>query len=52
MPMGKYSIEKGRRKAVGKFTNWQGLTMLGIVGTVVMAILLLWIFGYLRFDVD
>ena len=33
LPMGKYSIEKGRRKAVGEFTNRQGLTMLGIVGT-------------------
>jgi hypothetical protein len=50
--MGKYSIEKGRRKAVGEFTNRQGLTMLGIVGTIVVAILLLWIFGYLRLDVD
>jgi len=50
--MGKYSYGKGRRKAIGKFTNRQGLWILAMVGAILIGTLLLYMLGYLRIDAD
>jgi hypothetical protein len=49
--MDKYSY-KGRRKAVERFTNWHGLGILVVISAVLGGLLLLWMLGYLHFDVD
>ena len=48
--MGKYSY-KGRRKAVERFTNWHGLGNLVVISAILGGLLLLWMLGYLHFDV-
>jgi hypothetical protein len=48
--MGKYPC-KGRRKAVERFTTRQGLGILVAIGSILGALLLLWMLGYLHFDV-
>jgi hypothetical protein len=48
--MGKYSY-KGRRKAVERFTNWHGLGILLVISVILGGLLLLWMLGYLHFDV-
>jgi hypothetical protein len=50
--VGKHSYGKGRRKAIEKFTNWQGLWILAMVGTILIGILLLYMLGYLHIDAD
>jgi hypothetical protein len=48
--MGKYSF-KGRRKAVEKFSTRQGVGILVAIGGILAGMLLLWMLGYLHFDV-
>ncbi len=50
--MGAYSLNKGRRKAVAKFTNRQGLMILGGVVGFFLLLILLWLLGYLPIDTD
>jgi len=42
---------KGRRKAVEKFTTRQGLGILLAIGIFLVGLVLLWMLGYLAFDV-
>jgi hypothetical protein len=44
------SLGRGRRKAVEKFTVREGVWILGIVGVILMATMLLFLFGYLNAD--
>ena len=46
------SMGKGRKKKVKKFKFSNGLWILGIVNAILMTIVLLWMMGYLHFDVD
>ena len=48
--MVKYS-DKGRRRAVEKFTTQQGLGILVAMGGIMAGLILLWVLGYLPFDV-
>ncbi|MGD1025444.1 MAG: hypothetical protein ABR880_21890 [Candidatus Sulfotelmatobacter sp.] len=48
--MSKYSF-KGRRKSVEKFTTRQGLGILMGISGILSGLLLLWMLGYLHFDV-
>ena len=48
--MSKYSYQ-GRGKAVEKFTTRQGLGILVASGGIWGGLLLLWMLGYLHFDV-
>jgi hypothetical protein len=48
--MGIYSYGKGRKKAVQRFTNCQGLMILGMAGGILAGLLGLWILGVLRFE--
>ena len=50
-PMGKYSYGKGRRKAVEEFTTWQWLMLVGVIVGILVAFAVLWMHGYLNFDV-
>lgn len=50
--MGKYSNRTGTRRAVEKFTKWQGVGILVVIGGILVTLLLLWMFGYLHFDWD
>jgi hypothetical protein len=43
---------KGRKKAVKKFTNRQGLWMAVIIAVAMLMMLLLWMLGIFRFDAD
>ena len=49
--MDKYSYGKGRRKAVEKFTTWQWLMLVGVIGGILLGFVVLWMHGYLNFDV-
>jgi hypothetical protein len=42
----------GRKKAVKTFTTRQGLLMLAIVIVGLIGIIVLWLLGFLSFDVD
>jgi hypothetical protein len=48
--MGKYSYGKGSRKAVEKFTTWQWLKTVGVIGGILLGFLGLGMLGYLNFD--
>jgi hypothetical protein len=48
--MGKYRYGKGRRRIIDGFTNRQGIWILAVLGAFAIAILLLYILGYLRLD--
>jgi hypothetical protein len=50
--MRSYSPRKGRKKAVRKFTYRQGVLILTWVAGGLIAMMLLWYLGILRFDVD
>jgi hypothetical protein len=51
--MSKYSPHgRGRRKFVEKFGSRQGLWVLGIVGLIMMAMMVLILLGYLNVDMD
>jgi len=45
-----YSIGRGRKKAVGKFTTRQGLQMLVMIGAAMLGMALLWTFGFFHLD--
>ena len=49
--MGKYSYGKGRRKAVEEFTTWQWLMLVGMMVGILLGFVVLWMHGYLNFDV-
>jgi len=50
--MANYSLTKGRKKEVRRFTIHRGLSVLAIVVAITVAILLLYILGYLPIDGD
>jgi hypothetical protein len=52
MNMNTSSMGKGRKKKVRKFKVSNGLWILGIVNAILMGIVLLWMLGYVRFDMD
>ena len=39
--MGKYSYGKGKRKAVEKFTTWQWLMLVGVIGGILLGFVVL-----------
>jgi hypothetical protein len=50
--MRNHSLGRGRGRSVEKFTNREGLWMLGIVGVICLGILLLFLLGSLNADLD
>jgi hypothetical protein len=42
--------ERGRKKAVRKFTIRQGLWMAGMIGAAILGMLLLFLIGFFRLD--
>jgi len=50
--MSRYSIARGRKKEVRKFTPRHGLWVLALLMLLEVIMLLLMIFGVLRIDVD
>jgi hypothetical protein len=50
--MRNHSPGRGSKKAVRKFTYCQGLIMVAWITGAMIALLLLWYFHILRFDVD
>ena len=50
--MRSYSLGKGKKKAVGRFTTRHGLPMLAVLTLFLFGIILLWMLGFLRFDID
>jgi hypothetical protein len=50
--MSTYSVGKGRKKAVNKFTTRDGLRMVLIIVVALVGMILLWMLGILRFDAD
>jgi len=48
---GKYFF-KGRKRTVDKFTTRQGLGIIAAIVAILAGLLLLWMLGYLHFDVD
>jgi hypothetical protein len=50
--MPRYSVGRGRKKEVEKFTSKQGLYMLVLLLTLGILVLLLMVFGVLHVDVD
>jgi hypothetical protein len=50
--MGRYSVGKGSKKAVKKFTTRNGLWMMAIIAVGMIAMLVLWLLGFFRLDAD
>jgi hypothetical protein len=50
--MGNYSLGRGSKKAVSKFTRRQGLLMMAWITGGLIALMLLWYLGIIRFDAD
>jgi hypothetical protein len=50
--MRSYSPGKGKKKAVTNFTCRQGIFMVAWITGAMIALMLLWYLGILRFDVD
>jgi hypothetical protein len=50
--MRSYSPGRGSKKAVRKFTYRQGIFMVAWITGAMIALMLLWYLGILRFDVD
>ena len=48
--MSKYYYN-GRKKVVERFTNWHGLGILVAIVSFMGGLLVLWMLGYLHFDV-
>jgi hypothetical protein len=46
------SARRSKRMSVEKFTNQQGLWILGLLTFVLLAMTLLYVFGYLHLDAD
>jgi len=47
-----YTPGRGRKKAVEQFTFRQGMWIVVVVIVPLVAMLLLWLLGYLRFDAE
>jgi hypothetical protein len=47
-----YTTGKGRKKAVKRFTRRDGLFMVGLITAALVGMMLLWLLGIFRFDVD
>jgi len=50
--MGIYNPGKGRKRAVKKFTNWDGLWMVLLIAAAMVIMMVLWMVGVFRFDAD
>jgi hypothetical protein len=50
--MKNYSLGRGRKKAVERFTIRQGLSMLAILSGGLISIFLLYMLGHLHIDAD
>jgi hypothetical protein len=50
--MHRNSLGKGRKKNVKKFHVSNGLWILGIANAILLGILVLWMLGYVHFNVD
>jgi hypothetical protein len=50
--MSSYSPGRGRRKAVRRFTNRDGLWIVGIVSVILVGMLMLILLGYLDVNAD
>jgi hypothetical protein len=48
--MREYSVGRGRKKRVGKFTALQGLWMAGLIGAAMFGMLLLFLLGFFHVD--
>jgi hypothetical protein len=47
-----YSPGRGRKKAVQSFTTRKGLWMVGMIAAALIGIIVLWLLGILKVDVD
>jgi hypothetical protein len=47
-----YTTGRGRKKAVKRFTRRDGLFMVGLITAALVGMMLLWLLGIFRFDVD
>ena len=47
-----YATGRGRKKAVKKFTNRDGLWMVGLITAALVTMMLLWVLGIVSFDAD
>jgi hypothetical protein len=47
-----YTTRRGRKKAVKRFTNRDGLWMVAIITAALVGMMLLWLLGIVRFDAD
>jgi hypothetical protein len=45
-----YSVRRGRKREVRKFTICQGLSMAGMIGAGMFAMVLLWVLGFFHVD--
>jgi hypothetical protein len=45
-----YSVGRGKKKTVQKFTMIQGLWVSGMIGVAMLGMVLLWVFGFFRMD--
>ena len=50
--MGIYNPGKGRKRAVKKFTNWDGLWMVLLIAVAMVIMMVLWMVGVFRLDAD
>lgn len=48
--MGTYSLDRGRKKAVRRFTTREGLWIVGISSAALIGIIVLWLLGILNFE--
>jgi len=47
-----YPTGNGRKKAVKRFTNRDGLWMVAMITAALVAMMLLWLLGIVHFDAD
>lgn len=45
-----YSPDRGRKKAVQKFTIPEGLWMVGVIAAALIGMIFLWLLGILNFE--
>jgi hypothetical protein len=50
--MRNYSPGRGRKKAVQRFTTRKGLWMVGMIAAALIGMIVLWLLGILKVDVD
>ena len=50
--MGIYNLGKGRKRAVNKFTNRDGLWMVLLIAAAMVIMMVLWMVGVFRPDAD